>query len=216
MTLRPGFRLVVAPHFHLDADWSGRVSLGAGLEPTAQGFVPRAPWRPAGTEELAALVPSGPVSRDESSGCLCVFVVPVHLRSAFWDMLARTQGLGGIHPDEFDAFVSDLAGFLDFKELRPPAGASFELVVTAPDRPSALTASTLWGLINLGEDAAPVVFLNVPAGDIPAPDYPPVRLQLAPGEGVRFPAGLMLGGDGVERERPDVLLMIRLPDPAGE
>jgi hypothetical protein len=76
--------------------------------------------------------------------------------------------------------------------------------------------SSLWGLINLGEDAASVVFLNVPVGDIPAADYPPVRLRLAQGEGVRIPAGMLLGGNGVEQEQPDVSLLIRLPDRPGE
>jgi hypothetical protein len=74
-----------------------------------------------------------------------------------------------------------------------------------------LATEALWGLINLGEDAASVVFLNVPAGEIPAADYPPVCLQLGPGEGVRIPARILIGTDGFERDQPDVLLLIRLP-----
>jgi hypothetical protein len=217
MTLLPGFRLAVAPHFHLPTDWPGRLSLGARVEQTARGPVARPPWRPAGADELAVLIldPTRATARAEWPGCLCLLVLPAHLRAALWDLLARAPEPGAVPAEGFGAFVAATARFLAFKQLPVPAGAAFDLVVTRPGPATGLAAAALWGLINLGEDAASVVFLNVPAGEIPAADYPPVRLQLGPGEGVRIPAGMLLGTAGFERDQPDVLLLIRLPGAGG-
>jgi hypothetical protein len=217
MTLLSGIRLVVAPHFHLALDEPGRLSLGARVEQTAQGPVARSPWRPASADELVALVldPTRPITREELPGCLCLFVVPAHLRAAFWDLLARAPEPGAVPAEDFAAFVAETARFLGFKQLPVPAGAVFDLVVTRPGSATCLAAGALWGLINLGEDAASVVFLNVPVGEVPVGDYPPVRLQLGPGEGVRIPAGILLGTDGFERDQSDVLLLIRLPGASG-
>jgi hypothetical protein len=142
---------------------------------------------------------------------LCLLVLPAHLRAAFWDLLARAPEPGAVPSEGFEAFAAETARFLAFKELPVPGGAVFDLVVSRPGPATDLAAAPLWGLINLGEDAASVVFLNVPAGAIPAADYPPVRLRLGPGEGVRIPAGMLLGTDGFERDQPEVLLLIRLP-----
>jgi hypothetical protein len=214
MKLLPGCRLVVAPNFHLGADWSQRLSVGAGVEQTSEGLFPRPPWRPAHDDELTLLVldPAGPTARQELPSCLCLFVVPGHLRSTFWDLLARAQEQGEISADGFSAFVAEIGRFLAFKQLPAPAGAVFDLVVNRSGQVEALAASSLWGLINLGEDAESVVFVNLPQSEIPGPDYPPVRFYLAPGEGVRLPAGVLLGSDVVEAEQAEVLLLIRLPD----
>ena len=69
MTLLPGFRLVVAPHFHLAINWPGRLSLGARVEQTAQGPVAHPPWRPVSADELAVLLldPSQPAARANKS-----------------------------------------------------------------------------------------------------------------------------------------------------
>jgi hypothetical protein len=213
MTLLPGVRFAVAPNFHLDIDWPGRLSVGASVERTAGGPVACPPWRPASAEELAALVldPTQPGARDELPNCLCLFVVPAHLRSAFWDLLAQAQEDGAISPFGFNAFAADVASFLAFKQLPVPAGAVFELVVSRPGQTADLANSPLWGLINLGEDAASLACLNVPAGDTASPDSLPVRLQLQPGEGVRIPAGMPLASDGLQREQPEVWLLMRLP-----
>ena len=133
MTLLPGVRFVVAPYFHLDIDWPARLSLGAGVESTAQGPVARSPWRPASAEELAALVPDPTrITREELPGCLCLFVVPAHLRSAFWDLLARAPEPGAVPAEGFGAFAAETARFLAFKQLPVPAGAVFDLVVARP------------------------------------------------------------------------------------
>ena len=210
MTLLPGFRVAVAPSFHLAGDWPERMSLGAGLEQTATGLVARPPWRLLSEDELAVLTPNPSMPCEELCNCLCLFVVPVHLRSRFWDLLAQSQEHGEVPSDGFGDFVADVAGFLAFKRMRLPAGAISELVLNRPGPTAPLVASSLWGLINLGEDAASLVFLNVPVHDIPGPDYPPLRFQLAPGEGIQVPAGMLLGSVGPEREHSDVLLRIRL------
>jgi hypothetical protein len=211
MKLLPGRRLVVAPHFHASADWSRRLLLGAGLERAAEGLSPRGPWRPAGADELALLVldPGRPTARGELPGCLCLFVVPGHLRASFWRLVAGALEMGEVPAGGFDAFVAELARFLAFKQLAAPAGAVFDLVVSPPGRPPALADPAPWGLVNLGEEAAWVAFVNVPAVEVPGPDYPPVRLLLAPGEGVRFPPGLAAGPDSGGQEDPDVLLLVR-------
>ena len=217
MTLLPGFRLVVAPHFHLAIDWPGRLSLGALVEQTAQGPVARPPWRPASADEQAVLLldPTQTTARAELHGCLCLLVLPAHLRAAFWDLLAQAPELGVVPGEGFGAFVAETARFLAFKQLPVPAGAVFDLVVTQPRPAPSLASAALWGLINLGEEAASVVFLNVPAGEMPPGNYPPVRLQLGPGEGVRVPAGILIGTAEYVRDQPDVLLLIRLPGTCG-
>ena len=213
MKLQPGYRLAVCPHFHLAEDWSRRVSLGAGIDRTAAGLVPRLPWRPASDDELALLLldPTLPTAREALPDCLGLFVVPSHLRSAFWDLLASAQERGEVPRDGFDAFVGEMAGFLAFKQLPTPAGAVFELVVNGPGQTSPLAIAPVWGVINLAEDADAVVFVNLPGGDMPPPDYPPVRLQIGPGEGLRLPrGGMLVGSDHPAREEPAVLLVVGL------
>ncbi len=213
MNLLPGCRLVVAPHFQTGEGWSQRVSLGAGFTRTAEGLCPLPPWRPAGADELALLLPDPerPLVREDLADCLCLFAVPAHLRSAFWDLLAGIEEQGSVSGEGFDALVAEMARFLSFKELPVPPGAVFDLVVTRPGQASALDPATLWGLINLGDEPAAVVFVNVPGRELPAEDYPPVRLRLEAGEGVRFPrGGLLAGSDGTATDQPDVLLLARL------
>jgi hypothetical protein len=217
MMLLPGFRLMVAPNFHVAIDWSGRLSLGARVEQTAAGPVARPPWRPASADEQAVLLldPTQTTARAELLGCLCLLVLPSHLRAAFWDLLAQAPELGQVPAEGFSAFVAETARFLAFKQMPVPAGAVFDLVVTRPGPAPSLSTAVLWGLINLGEDAASVVFLNLPAGEVPVADYPPVRLQLGPGEGARVPTGMLIGTAECERDQPDVLLLIRWPGDCG-
>jgi hypothetical protein len=170
-------------------------------------------WRPASAAELTALVldPTRPTAREELQACVCLFVVPMHLRSAFWDLLAGAQERGAISSDEFSTFAAEVARFLAFKELPVPAGAEFDLVLNRPGQRASLAVSSLCGLINLGEDAASVVFLGVPANEGEASDHTAVRFRIQPGEGARIPAGVLLTSDHIEREQPDVLLLIRRP-----
>jgi hypothetical protein len=136
--------------------------------------------------------------------------VPAHLRAAFWALLERSQEAGQIDPAAFDGFAARVAAFLAFKQMPVPPGAVFELVIRQAGEKVILADASLWALINLGEDATSVVFLNLPADELPGPAYPPIRLQLAPGQACRPPAGMRLVGGGHDREPPDVLLHIRL------
>jgi hypothetical protein len=112
------------------------------------------------------------------------------------------------------------------------AGLAFDLPPTEGTAPRPL------GAVNLGDEATSLVFLNLPAarlqdklhaapgspGDYPTPGelarrflssfpaYPLVRVLLAPGDGYWLPAGgIVADGYTVDKQEPDVLLLIRQP-----
>jgi hypothetical protein len=259
MTLRPGCRIVVAPSFHLPIDWAGRILLGAGTEREGDGFFPRPDWRPPDDRERDWLMPDPSLPQDLSD-CLALFQVPRHLLAAWERLLQQAEQTGVARLDGFDAFVADLAAFLAFKDLPVPEGAVFDLLVSAPGlrsvprtgRPAGLAfnlpAETpyplqearqrvgLWGGLNLGGEAASLLFINLPPRDLLAelgrsrpdslsprtlaelaerfftlrPDYAPVRLCVQPGEGIRLPAGgLLVDWCTLDKHEPDVVLMVR-------
>jgi hypothetical protein len=194
MNLLSGFRCAVAPHFHLPIDWSQRLRLGAIVE--EQGcFVPQPPWRPANDEELAQLVrdPSLPAAPEDMEASLCLFKIPEHLYSGWWQLLEQSQGLSAGRLDGFDTFVSEVGEFLAFKSLPAPERARFDLAVSKPGqrsirwdaesgRPEGLRFNLdpqtpwpltddcprpgFWGGINLGNEAGTLVFINVLARQI--------------------------------------------------
>ena len=173
MTSLPGHRLVIAPNFHIEVDWPNRIQLGTIVKPSAQGLAPSQRWRPATTEELALLVAPESTTAVDLTHSMRLFVLPVHLRTAFWSMLTRSSERASIPPNEFTEFAAKVSSFLDFKGLRLPAGACCDLVVKRPGSAPPLEESSLWGLVNLGEDAISLVYLNAPAANLP------VRFQLA-------------------------------------
>jgi hypothetical protein len=173
MNLLPGYPLVVAPFFHLNADWPARLLVSAGVAKEQGRFVPRPPWRAPTADEMAVLVPDFvPANQEELDGGLSLFALPEHLQSTWWDIVARSlQG--------FDAFVRDVAELLAFKGLAVPEGAHFDLVASKPGQPSlgwnaagtrpeglAFDQSRegrVWGGINLGDEAVSVVLVNLAA-----------------------------------------------------
>ncbi|HMF16516.1 MAG TPA: hypothetical protein VKE98_04880 [Gemmataceae bacterium] len=181
MNLTHGYRLAVAPFFHQSIDWSSRLLVGDGVEEEQGRFVARPPWRAPTADELAALAIDGaPAKREDLDACLCLFALPEHLQTAWWDMLDRAGPAGTTHLEGFDAFVQEVASLLAFKELPVPNGATFELVASQPgqrsicwtfDRwPSApwppspeQRPARLWGAINLGNEALSVVLVNLVA-----------------------------------------------------
>jgi hypothetical protein len=171
--------LTVAPHFHLAGEWVARLLVSDGES-----------WRAPDEAEIASLV-SAPQTRDELAACVCLFALPGHLRSAFWSMLAR-QASGG--DGDFVAFAAEAAGFLQFKQLPPPEGSAFELIL----RPAgaAFQAAGLWAVINLGEEQAVVA-------------WPALRLRLGPGEGCRLPDGAAPEVLPPADDEADVLLVVR-------
>jgi hypothetical protein len=172
MTLQPGCRFLVAPHFHLPADWPRRLLVGAGVEEAGGSFHPRQSWRPPTTDELPLLVGTsdGPTQTEDMEDGVCLFQLPGHLRSEWWRLLEQAADvLGGGRLPGFETFVSQVVEFLAFKGLPVPEGARCEAVVSDPGRscPGGLRchlaagAERLWGAVNLGDEETSVVLINL-------------------------------------------------------
>ncbi len=146
----------VAPAFHLQGTWSDRLRVAKD-----------GGWGIPDAGELAHLTETPAVD----SGTCSLFVMPAHLRTRFWDMLndEAAEGTGN-----FESFSDDLADFLAFKELPPPADAVCELLIQ--DAAGQVTTEGFWALINFGED--PVMLA-----------WPALQLRLNPGEGCRLAQG---------------------------
>jgi hypothetical protein len=190
VTPRPERRLVVAPAFHVAADWAARFRLG----PDGRGL---------SAAELAALLPdpARPIECSALHDHLCLFRLPQHLLSAWWRVAeAALEGL--------DAFVGEVAEFLAFKGLPIPDGAVCDVLVSAPGRPSLQGDGPglgvgLWGVINLGAEPSALLFADL------RPACPVVCLAIEPGEGLRFPAGgLLVDGCTLGQQEPGVWLRI--------
>src|SRR5262245_18143312 len=194
MNLRHGHPLVVAPFFHQPIDWPSRLLVSGGVEAEQGRFVARPPWRAPTAAEMAVLSPnSAAAHREDFERCLCLFALPLHLQSAWWDLVAKAQAAGTARLESFDTFVGEVAGLLAFKGLAVPDGALFDLVASKPGqgsirwnaggaRPEGLAFdlspqtswplgqerrhARLWGGINLGDEAVSVVLLNLAAGQI--------------------------------------------------
>jgi hypothetical protein len=130
--------------------------------------------------------PSLPLARQDLEKCLCLFRLPQHLLSAWWQILEQAQETGKTRLEGFDAFVAAVAGFLAFKDIAVPEDAAFDLLVSKagqrsiqrPGQPPGLgftfTAVTpvpvpaearrsgLWGGINLGDEPTSLLFINLP------------------------------------------------------
>lgn len=203
--LRSGCRLVVAPMFHLPVDWSQRLQVESGSE-----------WRAPDAGELALLLPeeSRPIARENLTACLCLFQLPRHLLAAWWRLVDQLNETGQMPPDRFDAFTREVGRFLAFKELVLPKGAAVELLISQPgpqSPPERMAVSELWGGINLGDRAALVEFINLPAHER-CPDYSTLRLRIEPGEGYRFPAeGWFVGVRALDEHEPTIFLRVRQP-----
>src|SRR5215831_2538378 len=104
--------VAVAPNFHLPDAPGGRLLVADG-----------AGWRPPSEAERAALLLPG-AAPGPPGGPVLLFALPGHLRSSFWAMLERGEA-----PTGFDAFAAEVGRFLAFKQLPPPEGAAFELVL---------------------------------------------------------------------------------------
>ena len=198
--LRPAWRFVVAPLFHLPVEWGRRLSLGTGIEGA---------WRSPDADELTLLLPdkSLPVPRESLTDYLCLFRLPQHLRAAWWRLLEQTNETAMMSPDGFDAFAVAVGQFLTFKELPLPEGASLELLVSKPGQRSVPELSggrPLWGAINLGDEPTSLVFEHELGQELR------VRLVIEPGEGCRLPiGGLLVDGYTLDKCEPDVLLLVR-------
>jgi hypothetical protein len=191
MTLQPGCRFAVAPHFHLSGDWSGRLLVGSGVEEANGAFFPRPPWRPPTPDELSLLVRAadGPAPPEETEACVCLFQLPGHLRSEWWLLLEQAAGALGEGPlPGFDTFMNRVGEFLAFKRLPLPPDAHCEAVVSDPGQRVARGAGLLcnlapfvpwpcaeeqrwprlWGGVNLGDEGTSVALINLPCAQLEA------------------------------------------------
>src|SRR5262249_31153306 len=116
MTLHPGCRLTVAPHFHVEPDWPAPLRLGQGVAQEAGRFCPTPPWRPTTDAELALLT-AAPGAAE-----LRLFALPEHLRSMWWQLLGRAGQLGAGPLPGFEDFLARVAALLAFKQVTPPPG----------------------------------------------------------------------------------------------
>jgi hypothetical protein len=129
-----------------------------------------------------------------------------------------------------DTFTASVANLLAFKDIPVPGGAVFDVLVSRPGQQAVgldgqspgmtFNPAMLWGVINLGDESTSLVFLNLPAHEIQTElrergsEYPPVRLRVDPGEGVRFPVdGLLVAGCTLDKHEADLLLLIRQSKP---
>lgn len=149
--MRPTF--AIASNFQCSGGWLDRLLVAEG-----DG------WRAPRDAELAGLVAEEP----RMDGAACLFVIPAHMRASFWAMLSEEAAAGA---GDFLAFADELSRFLAFKELSPPDGAMFELLVQ--DARGEVDAAGLWALVNFGDE--PLLL-----------DWPGVRLRIGPGEGCRI------------------------------
>lgn len=172
MNLLDGWRFAAAPRFHLDANWSARLTIGAGVEEQNGAYFPRGPWRPPTSNELALLVAGPPVPPpgvlpmlDEASApvpaavanpdeAISLFQIPGHLRDAWWALLDSAADAGG-SIQGFDRFAAQVSEFLAFKRLNPPAAAQMDALVTAAGERSIRRNAATGGAAGLGPTAAP-------------------------------------------------------------
>jgi hypothetical protein len=238
MKLRPGCRFILAPHFHLTGDVQQRLLLGPGVQERDGRFLPIAAWRPPTADELAMLLPMGgaPEALPALDTAIALFQLPAHICAAWWQLLeesAQTLAEGRI--DGFERFASQVGEFLAFKGLPVPAGARCAVVVRTLQH----SWPRLWACINLGDEEAAVVLLNLTCAQLDAEvrhrfpdqqtaaggeliarflrccaDYPTVRLMLAPGQGFLLPPdGVVLDHYAADKSEPDVLMLISRANP---
>jgi hypothetical protein len=148
----------VAPNFQCKGSWAERLLVAAGDA-----------WRAPDDNELASLTLNTPPAG--GSACSCLFSVPTHMRHRFWAMLDDEAKAGS---GDFEYFSDDLAQFLTFKALPPPADAVYELLVQ--DVGGKVATDDAWALINFGEE--PILL-----------GWPGLQLRLNPGEGFQAASG---------------------------
>jgi hypothetical protein len=177
--------LTIAPGFHLDGDWPGRLLVDG-----------RAPDE----AELRSLVLVMPSSHADH---LCLFRLPAHLLEELWMSLERE---GGLSQDVASTLFAEVAGFLEYKSLAPPAGAVFEVVARRAGETEDPRLCLDWGVANLGDEAT---HSEVVVGGSR------LRLRLEPGEGYRLPkGGLQAAACTQGQAGPDLRLVIRRPEGA--
>lgn len=232
-TLLPGVQVVPAPRFHIDGAWSERLSINSGTVIDDGHLYPRTNWRSPTQAELDLLT-----TESASSGeLILLFSIPDHLQAQWWSLASESVGEAGLEGETFKKFANDILDYLLFKKMPLPPECRFEVILTAPGQPSArvnavgllgdLAASALLGGINLSDEDAYVIFLNlcdIPVSDpnsavieerqraflLENCDYPLTRLKLRPREGYWLPRrSIIIDRDTLGRSEIDVHLAIK-------
>jgi hypothetical protein len=194
MHLEPGLTLTVAPAFHLPGAWLDRLRVNSGIEAQDEHFFPRADWRLPTPEELVLLANDGAPTAPNAfrREALSLFHVPEHLRRRWWDLAARQGNPAAIDAEALQVFLRGVVDFCSFKGLPLLPTCAFDVVVTAPGRPSTrvdAAAACLGGLafdlpstsfvslaeratprplgaVNLGDETTSLVLLNLRAAQL--------------------------------------------------
>jgi hypothetical protein len=228
--LQAGIRLVNAAHFHQVRSWAERVRVNSGVTIETGRVLPRDDWRAPSPDELALLT----ACDGDPAESLALFNIPERLYARWWALAAE-----GLNDDAFQEYGREVMEFLHFKQLPLPPRCTISAVVNAPGLAS--TKPDTCGLtvdpacpgmiaaINLSDEEAALVFLNLGAAHLaartaaPVPlhehahtfltacsDYPVIRLALQPGEGFWLsPMPIAHDGDTRGRSEVDVQLVLR-------
>ncbi len=189
MDLEAGYRFCNAPRFHAVRPWPERLRLGTGDA-----------WRQPTDAELALLV-AGQVGDDAWGRDVCVFAVPEHLRSLWWELVASSDA-----PPDAGPLARAFADFAQFKRMPLPPRCSFDVVLTPPGRPAAV-GSFVAG-VNLGDERTSLVLASPrQAADPSCPLL--VRLDLEAGQGAWLPPGAVVASRRTSDRDVDVWLAIR-------
>jgi hypothetical protein len=251
MKIEPWLSLRVAPRFHNGMPWQERLRLNGGVDRSQSAFFPRNDWRALDSDELRILLDG---DGSQTDGHLSLITAPPHLRAAWW--AAAEHADAAVDDDKgYRAFVGELTEFLRFKQLPLGNGCRLDVIASRPGQSSTrlaaggtlaglawsvtadgkLLASRVVSVINLGDEATHLVFLNLSPGAIGArlapplgsapraaaaelleefftasPVYPLVRLRLEPGDGLWLPAcGVVYDGWTHDKDDVDLVLTIR-------
>jgi len=245
--------LTVAPRFQLRRSFIGRIDGNSGVEREGDCLHSRSDWRPLQAEELSSLVTevSGPGAVLPATH-LGLLQIPDRIRGAWWREAEKSA------PSQaFEQVFSTLIDFLRFKRLPFPERVHLEVAVNAPNLASTRAAPgggrqglayrdcaaagserarQALGLVNLGDEAAFIVLLELPpstlaarleaAGESGASALSPdrlvnryfevfprqrlLRVRLEPGEGLWLsPHGVVHDGWTRGKRDLDVVLSVR-------
>jgi hypothetical protein len=228
-TLHPGIPVIAAPRFHIDGVWPERLSLNSGVAIDDRYIYPRTDWRPPTQSELELITKNNA----DPTSTIQLFSITDRLRAQWWSLAAESSSEAGLESAAFQKFAKDVLEYLLFKRMPVPSDCDFEVLLTAPGQPSVQlnasgllaeqTTAVLLGGINLSDEDASMVFLNL-RGNLSATtniderrsfllenrDYPLTRVVLRPREGYWLPNGsIIMDRDTRGRTEVDVHLVIK-------
>lgn len=233
ISLQNGVRVVYAPNFQFTGSWLERLQVNSGVKLEEAGIYPREDWRKPTASELELLT----ASPDNPKNALVMFNIPQHLRARWWTLAEQESCDAAIEGIEFQKYAREVLEFLEFKRLPLPRECRLEVVITAPGQRSTRTNGAgllgdhtllrLVGGVNLSDEDAFVVFLNLDVSNLPgcgppivfaqrvrdffskSNTYPMTRIRLRPGEGFWAPpCPLIVDRDTLRRTEIDVHLAI--------